>query len=245
MLRHVAALSRLELKLFFRQPRAAFFTLVFPLLLVLVFGSVYGGATLPGTTLRAIDYMLPGYIGMIIGTTGLMTIPGWVSTYREQGIFRRLRVTPTSPVVLLISQGVVGLTTLTLGTLLLFVTARVAFGAHVPASVLFSTAAILLGAASMFAFGGMVAAVAGSARTAQAVGMVIYFPMLFLSGALLPRQMMPLGVRRVSDLLPLSYVNELIGGGWLDGAWKTTASLVLVGVLGVTGAIAARKFRWE
>lgn len=37
---------------------------------------------------------VPGYIGMILGTTGLMAIPGWVATYREQGIFRRFRVTP-------------------------------------------------------------------------------------------------------------------------------------------------------
>jgi ABC-2 type transport system permease protein len=93
--------------------------------------------------------------------------------------------------------------------------------------------------------GGMLAAVAGTARTAQAVGMALYFPMLFLSGSAFPRAMMPPGVQRVSNLLPLTHANELISGFWLRAEWRPVSLVVLLGVLLVAGGIAVRNFRWE
>jgi ABC-2 type transport system permease protein len=105
--------------------------------------------------------------------------------------------------------------------------------------------AFLLASAGIMSLGAMIAAVAKTARTAQAVGMAIYFPMLFLSGSAFPRAMMPEGVRRISNLLPLSHANELLSGLWLEGAWRPASVAVLAGVLALAGAIAVRNFRWE
>lgn len=245
MARPVVALSIVELKLFFRNPRAAFFTLAFPLLLLFVFGSIFGNKPIIGQPGGAMDLSLPGYIGMILGTTGLMAIPGWVSTYREQGIFRRFRVTPIQPSTMLLAQGIVGLATSLIGVALLVIAGRFAFHVRLPAAPFGVLAAVVLGCASLFSIGGMLAAVAGTARTAQAIGMAIYFPMLFLSGSAFPRALMPAGVQRVSNLLPLTHVNQLISNLWLKAEWTPVSVGVLAGVLLVAGGIAVGNFKWE
>jgi ABC-2 type transport system permease protein len=238
-------LTEIELRLFFRNPRAAFFILAFPLLLLFVFGAIFGNRPIVGQPGGAMDLSVPGYIGMILGTTGLMGVPGWVATYREQGIFRRFRVTPIRPSTLLLAQGIVGFLTSLLGIGLLIVAGRLAFHLRMPAAPLGVLAAIVIGSASIMSIGGMLAAVAGTARSAQAIGMAIYFPMLFLSGSAFPRALMPAGVQRVSSLLPLTHVNELIAGFWLTAQWRPVSLAVLLGALLVAGGIAVRNFRWE
>lgn len=82
---------------------------------------------------------------------------------------------------------------------------------------------------------------------AQAVGMVIFFPMMFLSGAGMPLQLLPEGLRKVSDFLPLTYVVRLIQGLWFGELWSDLwlPVLVLIGMLVIATAAAARMFRWE
>lgn len=238
-------LTQTELRLFFRNPAAAFFTLAFPLLLLFVFGSIFGNRPSIATGTGAMDASVPGYIGMILGTTGLMGIPGWVAGYREQGIFRRFKVTPVQPGTLLLAQGITGLISSLLGIALLLVAGKLAFNLRMPAAPLGVLAAIVLGGASIFSIGGMIAAVARTARGAQAIGMALYFPMLFLSGSAFPRALMPPGVQKVSSVFPMTYANELIGGLWLRAEWQWVPVAVLAAVLLVAGGIAVRNFRWE
>ena len=88
-------LALVELKLFLREPEAFFFTLIFPLILLFVFGGIFGNqssevsAYLFGTR-GAVDASVPAYMAIIIGVTGLMMIPYLIATYREKGILRRL-----------------------------------------------------------------------------------------------------------------------------------------------------------
>lgn len=241
----LGTLTRTEIRLFFRNPAAAFFTLAFPLLLLFVFGSIFGNRPNIVTGAGAMDMSVPGYIGMILGTTGLMAIPGWVATYREQGIFRRFRVTPVQPGTLLLAQGITGLISSLLGMAMLVIAGRLAFNLRMPAAPLGVLAAVVLGAASLFSIGGMLAAMARTARAAQAIGMAVYFPMLFLSGSAFPRAMMPPGVQKVSSVFPMTHANELIGGLWLRGEWHWLSVAVLSGILLVAGGIAVRNFRWE
>ena len=56
---------------------------------------------------------------------------------------------------------------------------------------------------------------------------------------------MPPGVRRVSNLLPLTHVSELLGGLWLGAGWRPVSLAVLLGVVLVAGGVAWRNFRWE
>ena len=245
MARALPTLIRVELLLFLRNPAAAFFTLVFPLIILFVFGSVFGNSAGPGRPSGMMDLSVPGYLGMIIGSTGLMGIPGWIAGYREQGVFRRLRLTPVGPARLLVAQGVVGLLSALTGGILLFVAGKLVFHLQTPQSVFGVITGFLLGCGAMFSLGAMVASVTRTARAAQAIGMALYFPMLFLSGAAFPRVLMPPGVRRVSEALPLTHVIELVQRLWIQGVWRPASALVLLGLLVVAAIVALRSFRWE
>ena len=185
-------LSYMELKLQLREPVGLFFTLAFPLMLLFLFGSVFGNE--PETFLGGygqLDLSVPGYIGMIIGTIGMISIPISIATYRDNGILRRLRATPVESKSILWSQVAAQVVITLVSVALLVATALIIFDLRLPSGDLMILPAILLGAFSFFAIGFVLAGLMPTPRTAQAVGMALYFPMLFLSGAAIPRFMMP------------------------------------------------------
>ena len=91
-----AKLTYLDLKMFWRDPAASFFTLGLPLLLLLFFvGGNEPRESLAG--LGVADFMVSGYIGLILATSGLMGLSQKLAFDRENGILRRMRTTPISP----------------------------------------------------------------------------------------------------------------------------------------------------
>jgi len=120
---------------------------------------------------------------------------------------------------------------------------RVQFEGQVMAVIL----AVVLCGLAMFSIGYLIAGLAPGARTAQVVGMVIFCPMMFLSGASIPLEVMPETVQRLANFLPLTYVVRLLRGLWFGDAWgeHLIETAVLAGVLLVCTALAARFFRWE
>ena len=99
----------------------------------------------------------------------------------------------------------------------------------------------------MLAFGYLIASLAPGARSAQVIGMLVFYPMMFLSGSGMPLEIMPESVQRISTFLPMTYMVRLLRGLWFGESWGDylIEVAVLVGVLVVCGALAARFFRWE
>ena len=235
-----------ELKLQLREPVGVFFTLAFPLMLLFIFGSIYGNE--PSDYLGghgSIDISVPGYIGMIIGTIGMLSLPIALSNYREQGILRRLQATPLPSSIILWSQVAVNVIMTLLGASMLVIAGFVVYDLSVPQASFGLLLAVILSGFSFLAVGFVLAGVLPTARSAQAVGMALFYPMLFLSGAAMPRQVMPEGVQKFSELLPLTHVVKLLEGLWLDGVWNQTSLAVVVGLLMVCLVISRRTFRWE
>jgi ABC-2 type transport system permease protein len=237
-----------EIKLFLREPIGAFFTLVFPLMMLFLFGTIYGNDPSPyfngyGT----VDVSVPAYTAMIIGTTGIMSLSITMSAYREKGILRRLRATPLRPQVILVAQVVVIFMMTVAGILLLILAGKLFYNLRFDGNPISIALAFVLGSLSFFSLGFVLASVMPTARTAQVVGMVIFYPMLFLSGAGLPLEMLPDGVRKISDFLPLTHVVTLLRGLWIGDAWNLhmTEVIVLAGLLVAGVLISARAFRWE
>lgn len=235
-----------EFKLTLREPIGTFFTLIFPLLLLVMFGSIYGNEpTEMFGGFGSVDVSVPGYIGMIVGTVGMLSIPIALATYREQGILRRYRATPLKPSAVLWSQVVVHLGMTLLGTALLFVAALTFYNLRLPEGMLALVPAMLLSALSFFAVGFVLAGLVPTSRTATATGMALFYPMLFLSGAAIPRQVMPESVQRIAEFLPLTHVVILLEDLWFSGSWNLVSLAVVAGMLVVGVALSTRTFRWE
>ena len=247
----MSALSKLtwvELKLFLREPMAAFFTLAFPLMMLFLFGSIYGNK--PSSFFGGygtVDVSVPAYTAMIIGSSGLLALGIAIASYRESGVLKRLKATPIRPQTILAAQLAVIYLMTALGMILLVVAARIVYGLRFGGGLLSVFAAFTLSALSIFAVGFVLASLAPTARVAQVAGMVIFYPMIFLSGATIPRETLPDTVRQYSQLLPLTHVVTLLRGLWAGGAWadytKEVAILVVISIVSV--AISAKTFKWE
>jgi ABC-2 type transport system permease protein len=130
---------------------------------------------------------------------------------------------------------------------LLILAGKLVYGLRFDGNPFSVAAAFVLGSLSFFALGFVLAGVMPTARTGQVVSMAIFYPMLFLSGAGLPLEMLPDGVRKFSNFLPLTHVVTLLRGLWIGEAWNqhTTEVIVLISLLVIGVLISSKTFRWE
>ena len=247
-MRGLKQLTLVMFRLYLREPVATFFTLAFPPMLVLLFGAIYGNDPTPLFGGRgSMDVSVPTYVGLILGSIAFLGVPITTAGYREQGILRRFRATPMRPLTYIIADVLTNLLMTGLGMVLLVLVGWLIYRVRFEGSILSIGLATLLGGLAMFAIGYLIACVAPGARMAQVIGMVIFYPMMFLSGAGMPIEVLPETLQRVSNFLPLTYVVRLVRGLWFGDPWSEhwVEVAVLGGILAVCALLDARLFRWE
>lgn len=247
-MRGLARLTLTEFLLELREPFSAFFSLVFPPLLVVVFGSIYGNAPRPESGgLGIIDLTVPGYIAMVIATVAVFNLPIALATYRERGVLRQLAVAPVSPVALFASQLAARAVLSALGISLLLLTAELGYGLRFAGSLPSALAAGILGFLAMMAFGFALAALVPSARTALVVAFVVFYPMLFFSGMALPPEILPERVRQVAEFLPATPIVTLLHAAWTAEPWSDHWRALLLLAAWTAGSLATAiwRFRWQ
>ena len=241
-------LALANLKLYLREPISTFFTLAFPPLLVVLFGAMYGNDPSPMFGgYGSMDVSMPGYTAMILGTVGFLGVPITISGYRESGVLRRFQATPMRPLTYILADIVANLVTTLLGMMGLVIIGWLLYRVQFEGQVIAVILAVVFCGLAMFSIGYLIAGLAPGARTAQVIGMVIFYPMMFLSGASIPLEIMPEKIQRIADFLPLTYVVRLLRGLWFGDTWgeHLLETAVLAGVLVVCTALSARFFRWE
>ena len=164
-----------------------------------------------------------------LATLGLVTLPPILGAYRQFGILRRLRTTPVHPARLLSAQLAVHIGIALAAAVIAIVVAVAVFDVPFPESPVWFVVSYVLAAASIFSLGLLVGAVAPTAATGQAIGMAIYFPMLFFAGVWIPRTIMPDGLRTVSDFTPLGSAVQALEDSWF-GSTPSLTNLVVMAV---------------
>jgi ABC-2 type transport system permease protein len=241
-------MSWMEAKLFLREPASAFFTLVFPLIYLFLYGAISGNEPTPmyGGQ-RTIDAAIPALTAVIIAMAGLMSNTMTMATYREKGILRRLRTTPVSSLTVLAAQVIVMFAMTCLGMFLLIAAGKLVYQVRFEGNAFSLLGGFVLSSLSFFGIGFILASIMPTVRTAWVASMVLVYPMLFLSGAFFSVQLLPPAVQKISAFIPLTYVVNLLGGLWTGQPWGD--HLLDVGVLAgmlVLGVFFSRKlFRWE
>jgi ABC-2 type transport system permease protein len=240
----LAKLTKIEAKvLFLRDPVVLLVALAVPVGILLVFG-LPGFARDPAPELggqRPIDTVLPSIaLAISVGVLAISALPGYLAIYREKGILRRLSTTPASPAMLLLAQVAVNLAMAVTALALVLGIGAAWLGMAMPASLGWFVVAFTLGAAALFAVGLVIAAVAPTARAANAIGMLVFFPSLFLAGAWLPKHLMPDLLSRIGDLSPLGAFRESVQDAWV-GTTPEPVHLVALAVVAVVAGVAAAK----
>jgi ABC-2 type transport system permease protein len=235
-----------EQLLFWRSRELAFFTFLFPVILFVLLGSVYGQDKIEGVA--GSRYLLPGIIGYGAAATTFAGLSIIVVIRREDGVLKRLRGTPLRAWQYITATLGSTLAVFLLEALLLVVLGRVLFGDPWPTRVLSLLLAVLLGGTAFAALGLAVSAAVRSAEGSSAVINAIYLPMAFISGSFFSPHSFPRFLRAIADVLPLTYLIRLMRDVMLRGAeiWDRPGSVAAVAAWGLIAAVVAvRRFRWE
>lgn len=243
----VVRLALTELRLFVRERVGPVWGVGFPLALLVIFGSipsfnrpkqVFGGMT-------ELAIYVPVLIAFVIAMLSLNALPPGLAAYRERGVLRRLQTTPVGAGRVLAAQLIINLAVIAAAVVLVLVVARLAYGVAMPRQLGGFVLAALCAAAALMAVGLLIAALAPSTRAAQAIGTVLFFPMMFFAGLWLPIAQMPAALRHVSHATPLGAAVQALQDAAADHWPHALQLLAMVAYAAAFGLAAARLFRWE
>lgn len=245
-------LSRVELKLFLREPIAMVFTFVLPILFLIIMGEVFGNTpdtgdegTIAWRGFGPMNVYTPSYIGLVMAAIGLFSIPVHLTAYREQGILRRLRATSISIWALFGSQVVVSLVLVIVCSVILVALAFPIYDVMAPESMVLLILAFLASTVIFALIGILLGSLLPTSRAAQGIGLLLFFVMLMLSGAGPPREVMSDPMIYVGDAMPLTHINILLQDTWLGFGWNWAKFMISIAFGAGATLIAFRFFRWE
>jgi ABC-2 type transport system permease protein len=248
MLRGLWRLTWLEIKIFLREPLGVIGGIAVPVAVFLIMSRIAGPrfANEPAVP-RFATVDLPIVAAVLIVSSAVLSFVSVIAIYREGGILKRLRATPLRPYTILTAHVLVKLlfAAITLAALVAAGRRLYFFGGG--ASVLSFGLALLYSTLCILALGFLIASLVPTARFAQPIGTLIFYPMLGLSGLFVPVEALPAGLQVLARVLPLTYAVSLLRGVWHGEGWLAHAGDV--GVLALMFVaflvLSTRVFRWE
>jgi ABC-2 type transport system permease protein len=233
-----------------RNPRARFFTLFFPVVLMVVFGSAFHGTTtVDGVTVDLTRFFVPSVLTLSLVTAGYASLVVSMATARESGVLKRRRATPVSPAVLVAGNALSTLVTAVGMSVLLLVIAQAGYGVGFASGALVAMAcAVVVGTLAFACVGYAVSGMIGNADAAQPIVQATLLPLYFISGVWIPTDQLPSGLRHIAALFPVEHLANALHlasvHGTLSGAFAPR-DLVVLAAWAVGGALfAARRFSW-
>jgi imidazolonepropionase-like amidohydrolase/ABC-type multidrug transport system permease subunit len=237
------AMAVINVRLTFRDRSVIFFNYLFPLIFFFIFAQMFhaeqGGAIIQVLTMvLSIGILGTGFFG-----AGIRSVQD-----RETNILRRFKVAPISAAPMMVASLLTGLLNFLPSAVLMALLAHFIYGMAVPERWPSLFVFVCIGVLAFRAMGLMIAAVVNSMQESQIVIQLIYFPMLFLSGATIPMSVMPNWVQLVAQFIPATHLmngmQSILGRNETLAENATPAgALILTAVLGTF--LGVKLFRWE
>ncbi|GGD66170.1 ABC transporter permease [Paenibacillus nasutitermitis] len=244
----VFRLIAFDFRLYLRDWLTIFWILIYPVLMLVIFGSMFGNQ--PGLTegSRYIDFYVPALCAMNVLSISVFTLNINIITQREKGILRRYRVSPIPVSAVLASHAVQGIVLVAAGAVEIIVIAKLIWGISFTLSTFLTLLGCLLfGCIGFFSLGFALSGLANTAGAASGIAMVFFFPMLFLSGIAMPLNIFPQFMQTISGWIPMTYFVELVQGVWDNQELASfgTELAVMGGFAVLMVLLAFILFRWE
>ena len=250
-MKRFATICKMEFLLFLRDFFSAFFTLAFPVMMLVIFGSIYGNEPVySGAELGAMDISVPAYAVMVMGVTGLMAFPLTLAGYKEKKIYKRFDATPVGKGRIILAQVLVNFFMTLAGISLLLLFGKILYHTRILGSVVSICVSLVVCTAAMFSMGFLFTAIGRDAKMTNLLCYLFYFVMLFLSGATIPDMLFSESVENISKLLPMTYAVDFMQGAFagetLSQHWTELSVLVTLTVLfTAAGAVLYQKKDWS
>ena len=248
--------ARMAILVAMRTPRTVIFTAAFPLILLVLFNSIFnhGGkqtTTLPSDArISAEAYFTAGIIAYAVALSTFTTLAVSLTTQRENGQLKRYRGTPMPPWTFIAAQiARAGAQALLMTTLLLGLGA-IAYGVPVPASTFPAFVVyVLLGTATMCSLGIALCAFTPNADAASTIAPFSVVMLSFISGVWIPVEQLPQTLEAIGKVFPLYHLalglQTTLAPDASGSGLELGNVLVLVVWCALGVRIASRRFRWE
>jgi ABC-2 type transport system permease protein len=233
---------RLERKLFWRNPSAAFFSFILPLMLLFLTASVFSADQ------GDLNILIPGIAGISIMATTFNAMAFNVTVLRDQGILKRLRGTPLPAGSYF--AGFLGnaVSNAFIQVGLVVVIGHLVYDVSWPKSWLELVVFTGVGVTCFGSLGIALAHAIPNPDSAPAYVNAVFLPLMFISGAFYDSDSLPKGIRAVADVLPLTHLIDGLKAAIVtgDGLADSAGGLAVVALWGALGLFfAVRNFRWE
>jgi ABC-2 type transport system permease protein len=240
---------RSEQRLYWRSHELAFFTFLFPIIIFVLLGSVYGDDRIKSEdNVKGSAYLLAGILGYGLVSTAFAGLAIVMVVRRESGILKRVRGTPLPAWAYVTSTLVSTIIVYAIEAVALVVLANVLFDVPFPGEWFSLALALVIGSLAFAAMGLAVTTFIRSAEGSSAVVNAIYLPLAFIAGSFWTPHAYPRFLEVIAEVLPLTYFIRLMRDIVLRGEpiwdnWSSVAVVVAWGLLGLV--VTVRRFRWE
>ncbi len=243
---------RYQMLLFWRVPIALFFTLVLPLIMLVLFNALFGDGevTTNGNTWPIRQFYTGGLAAFTAVSATYTNLANMVPIRREEGVLKRWRGTPLPTWIYLAGAIGAAVVIAAFGVLIMLGLGVVAYDLEVEAAKVPAAAVtFVVGVAAFAALGMAVAGLVPSASSASAVANATILPLSFVSNIFIPLEDPPAWLATVGDIFPLKpfassfqdAFNPLVEAPAID--WGALALIAAWGVVGLV--VALTTFRWE
>jgi ABC-2 type transport system permease protein len=233
---------RLERRMFWRNPSAAFFNFLLPLLFLALFGAIFSGSQ------KDLDVIVPGIAGLAIMSTTFSALAMNLVFLREQGVLKRMRGTPLPESSYLMGVFANAVTNAAIQLTIVVVAGKVFFGTGWPKDWLELAVYLAAGVICLAALGVAWSHVIPNFDAAPAYVNIVFLPVIFISGVFYDVGNAPQFLRDIAQALPLTHVIDGLSGAMVTGRGLSdnASGLVVVGLWAALGIFfAVRGFRWE
>lgn len=248
----------LEVKEFFRQRESVVFTIAFPLMLLLIFGSIFNYTIDNSGGLNFGHYFVPGILAVGMFGVSFQTLAIQIAVERDRGVLKRLEGTPMPPAAYFIGKIIMVLTLVAVESILLIAVAQLLgkvdlpTGWHQWATFVWVT---LVGVSAGSLLGIAFSSVPRSGKAAPAVITPIALILQFISGVYFVFSSVPGWVQQIGALFPLKWIAQGYRSVFLPDAlsrlepahtWEPGRTALVLAAWTVCGLfLALRTFRWR
>lgn len=240
-LRGLGPLTRAYLRQSFRSRAAIIWNVVMPMFWLFLYGFIFARDS-------DVSLYMPGLFSITVISGAFFGASYLMVSERETGILRRYRVTPVSPLTLVLANGIRAVATMSVSLTLQASVGWLVFRYQINGSLLLTALVMLIGAVAFVPLGLFVGSVAQDMRTAPGINNLVVLPMIFSTGAAVPFFMLPDWIQLIGRMLPSSYLVEALHGVMLrnEGPAQLAGPLLVLLSTAVIGALAnSWVFRWE
>jgi ABC-2 type transport system permease protein len=235
----VVTLTQTELRLLARDWTVLVFAFAFPGLVMLILAGVFGTQPTVGFFWQNPQhYYVAASVGVPLIALALIGLPVTLASYRERGVLRRMEAFGVTPAEVIFAQAIVTLLLMAIAVLAVVATAAPTYGIPDIAQPAQLIAGLTGGALMLILVGVALGLAAPSARAAQAIGLLAFFPLYLLGGGGPPKGAMTGAMRSISDALP-SPISS-IADPWLGLSGFTTQLMTIA----VWSAVALAAIYW-